>query len=75
MMEFIDFANAFKEGFNLDSGVQISPEMDLSELLEWNSMAVVNSIVFFDEFFKIDVDAEDVKGCKTINDLYKLIEE
>lgn len=60
-----------EEMLELKNGV-LSEETMLSEVKEWDSLAVISFIALADDFNK-SVSGQDIKGCKTVGDLVKLI--
>ena len=41
----------------------------------WNSLAVISTIALIDENFNITISGDLLNNCKTIGDLWKLIQE
>ena len=41
----------------------------------WNSLAIVSTIVLLDEHFGIAIDGEKLRACQTLNELWGLLQE
>jgi acyl carrier protein len=52
----------------------LSEEMELKELSQWDSMAVIALIAMFDDTFEKVITAAEVKKFKTINDILEKME-
>ena len=59
----------------LDESVQteLNESTEFRNLKSWDSMSVMTLIGFYDEKFSIELNAEKLSSCITINDLYNLI--
>lgn len=61
-----------EEDLELDPGT-LTPETDLSEVEEWDSMAYLNFVVLVDEHFGTQVSAAELKACEKVSDLLALM--
>jgi acyl carrier protein len=65
---------AMDELLELDVG-SVKRDVLLSDLPEWDSMAVVGFIAMVDEKFGIVLSANRLRECKTTTDLAQLVED
>ena len=59
--------------FEVDEGT-LTPEMELGELDEWDSMAALSLIVMIDEECGKRINGDDVKKFVTIRDIMDIME-
>ena len=71
-MEIKEFIEKFAEAIEVEDASVLTPETEFRNLDEWSSISVMISIAFFDEEFGKEIGGTDIKGCKTIQDLYNL---
>lgn len=71
-MEIKEFIEKFAEAIEVENASVLTPETEFRDLDEWSSISVMISIAFFDEEFGKEIGGTDIKGCKTIQDLYNL---
>ena len=62
------------EILDLDAS-DLSPEMALSDISEWDSIAALSFIAMMDEEFEKEVKGADIKKLETIQDALDLMEE
>lgn len=67
------FIESFQAAVDFQEAVEVTPETELRSLPEWDSLAALGVIVMFDVEFGKTIVGDDIKGCVTINDLYKLL--
>jgi len=67
------FIENFTTAVDFQEAVQISPETQLAELPEWDSLAVLGVIVMFDMEYGATITGNDLKDCRTISDIHQLI--
>ena len=48
---------------------EFTPETNLDNLEEWDSLAAISYIVMMDEEFKVNANPADIKNFKTIQDI------
>jgi len=71
-MELDEFVGRFTESVDFPEAVEITPDSVITELEYWDSLAQLGVIVMFELEFQMTITAEDIAGCSTIGDLYKL---
>lgn len=71
-MEKREFLKKIEEIIEADEDILNGSEF-LSELEDWDSLAVMSFISMVDFNFSITLEAEKITGCKTVNDLYSLL--
>jgi len=67
------FIENFTTAVDFQEAVQISPETQLAELPEWDSLAALGVIVMFDMEYGATITGNDLKDCRTISDIHQLI--
>ena len=67
------FIERFQAAVDFQEAVEVTPETELRSLPEWDSLAALGVIVMFDVEFGKTIVGDDIKGCVTLNDLYKLL--
>jgi acyl carrier protein len=70
-MKKTDFFNALKDILEVD--VNMTDGTNLRQIPEYDSMAVLSMIAFFDEKFQKKIEAEEFAKVTTISDLIGLI--
>ena len=71
-MEIKEFIEKFAEAIEVENVETLTAETEFRDLDEWSSISVMITIAFFDEEFGKEIGGTDIKGCKTIQDLYNL---
>ena len=74
-MELQEFINKFAEVLDLDEPEALSGDTEIREIENWSSLSVMLTIGFFEEQFGKQISNSHIKGCSTIEDLYKLATE
>lgn len=72
-MDIQEKLSCIADSVELDSS-EISPDTVLSDLENWDSVAVLSVIAFINEKFNKFPSAEDIIGCKTVQDLMDLMQ-
>ena len=72
-MKTQEFIHEFEENVVMVEKGTLSLETVLSELEEWDSMAIVSTIALFDQNFGIQISGEKINSCKTLGDLVALV--
>ncbi len=54
---------------------EIDESMSLSEISEWDSLAILSFIVMMGEEFGKEVSGEEVKNLKTVEDVLNMMEK
>lgn len=70
-MTKIELLEEVKETLQRDE--DISLEMKLEDIEEWDSLAVISLISLYDELFSIITTNTDIEKCKTINDVINIV--
>lgn len=71
-MEINLFIEKFAEAIEIEDAESLNPKTEFRLLEEWSSLSVMMTIAFFDEEFEKEIGGTDIKGCKTIQDLFNL---
>ncbi len=71
MEEFIEH---FAEQFDETERSEFSASTEFKELDEWDSMLALTIIAMVDEEYDKTINGDDIKAAKTIEDLYKIVE-
>lgn len=71
MKEFIE---KFAEIFDEVDPATLSGETKFRELDDWDSIAGLSTIGMIDEEYGVTFNADDMKACHTIEDLYKRVQ-
>lgn len=53
----------------------INPSMKLSEIEEWDSLAIISVISLYDKNFSKVITIEKINKCETIRDLINLVSD
>lgn len=72
-MNIRDFIEHFSVAINLKEGTIIDAETNFWELEEWTSLTALNVVSMIDEEYGIALRASDVKGVRTIKELYDVV--
>jgi acyl carrier protein len=48
-------------------------DMQLSDIDEWDSLAIISMISLYDELFGVIVKTNELKNCQSVNDLINLV--
>lgn len=67
-MDFETKMNMLADMFELDVS-ELSPEMDLDDLEEWDSLAAITYVVMMDETFDKIADPDEIAEFKTVQDI------
>lgn len=74
-MEIKDFISNFAEQFDdLDASV-LTPETEFKALDDWNSLVALSVIAMIDEEYDVTIKGDDMRGAKTIQDLFNIVKE
>ena len=69
-MELNDFIKNFAEQFDDTDANEIKSDTKFKELDEWTSLIALSVISMIDEEYGVSVDAEDIRGSETVEDLF-----
>ena len=70
LTQFIDH---FLAAVDFQDPVEVSAATVLAELPEWDSLAALGVIVMFDMEYGKTITGNDLKTCKTLQDLFALL--
>lgn len=73
MADIQQFIEQFQTAVDFQESVDIKPETELAGLAEWDSLAALGVIVMFDMEHDKTITDGDIKGCKTISELFALL--
>lgn len=73
-MTLDEFVQIFAEQFDDTSADSFTPETNYRELEEWGSLVALAVIAMIDDEFEKRATGADLKSCKTIRELYELIQ-
>jgi len=71
-MEIKDFVEKFTELFDDTDASEITPTTEFRELEEWGSLISMSLIAMFKTEFNKTISGKDIRGCKTVEDLYNI---
>lgn len=71
-MEIKDFIEKFAEAIEVENVEVLNAETEFHELDEWSSISVMLLIAFFDEEFGKELTPVEIRGAKSIQDLYNI---
>jgi acyl carrier protein len=66
-----EFIEKFKDA--LDTEGEFDINVELKEFEEWDSMGYISVMSMLDEEYGKEVNANQLKACKTLADLYELV--
>lgn len=70
-MTKIELLEEVKETLQRDE--DISLDMKLDDIEEWDSLAVISLISLYDELFSVITTNANIEKCKTINDVINIV--
>ena len=71
-MEIKEKINKIEEMLEIDENT-LTLDTELNSLDEWDSVAILSTIVMLDEEFGKIIKGTDIKACKTVADLVNLM--
>ena len=74
-MTLDEFIVAFAEEFDDTELSEFKADTEFKSLDEWSSLTALSVISMIDEQLDKTITGADVRGCKTIEDLYNLVME
>jgi acyl carrier protein len=72
-MDLKEFVKAFAAEFEETPVESFNPETVYKELAEWDSLIVLSIISLVDDEFNVKITGQDLRDCKTIEDIFNLI--
>ena len=75
MIEINEFITNFADQFVNSDLSLFTPETNFWELDEWSSIVALSVVAMIDEEYNVTLNAKDVKGAKTIEDLFVIVKD
>ena len=72
MADITSFIKNFQEAVDFQVSVNLNAKTVLNDLDEWDSLAALAVIVMFDMEYNKTITGQDLRACKTIQDLFNL---
>lgn len=72
MLNFELFVSKLVEVFDETSEVELLKNPNVHSLADWDSLAALNLMAFFEEEFNIVLEAEEIQNISDIQSIYKL---
>lgn len=72
-MEINEFIANFAEQFDDTDASVFTPETKFKELEEWSSLIALSVIAMVDEEYDVEFRGDDIRGSKTVEDLYNKV--
>ena len=72
-MTTLELLEEMKEALQRDK--EISFDMKLEDIEEWDSLAEISIISLYDELFEFLITSDKLKKCKTVGDLVGLVSD
>ncbi|PUA34486.1 hypothetical protein C8Z91_35200 [Paenibacillus elgii] len=73
-MTIAEFTSQFEELLMLGKG-QLTPDFVLKDSMNWDSMAIIETISLIDDHLDIEISTERLIGCKTFGDILNLLRD
>lgn len=73
-MNINEFINHLEEEFEDIPKGTLKPESNYREVFEWSSINALILIALVKTEYDVTINAQDIAGSKTIEDLYRIIE-
>jgi acyl carrier protein len=74
-MQINEFVKVFETIFEDVEKLKIEPTCEFKQLSYWDSLAVLNCIAIIEENYGVLLSANDIKGSKTVEDLYSIVHQ
>lgn len=72
-MKIKEFIENFAEQFDDTDASVFTPETEFKALDEWSSLIALSVIAMVDDEYGVSLKGEDVRGSKTIQDLFDVV--
>lgn len=72
-MEIKDFIENFAAQFDDTDAATLSATTEFKQLDEWSSLIALSVIAMVDEEYDVTLKGDDIRGSKTIEDLFNLV--
>ncbi len=73
-MEINEFVSNFAAQFDETDAEVFAPSTEFKKLDEWSSLIALSIIAMVDEEYEVALKGDDIKGAKTIEDLFKTVQ-
>lgn len=73
-MSISDFIEKFANQFDDTDISELNPDTEFQELEEWGSLTTLGIIAFVRTEYGKKLSAQEIRSCRTIEDLYYLVE-
>ena len=73
-MEINEFVSNFAAQFDETEASVFAPNTEFKELEEWSSLIALSIIAMVDEEYEVALKGDDIKGSKTIEDLFNKVQ-
>lgn len=72
-MEINEFVTNFAAQFDDIDTTGFAPETDFRDNDEWASLTALSIIAMVDEAYNVKLTGEEIRGAKTINDVFNVV--
>ena len=72
-MELKEFVENFANQFDDTDASVFTPETKFRELDEWSSLIALSVIAMVDEEYEVTLKGDDIRGAKTIEELFNTV--
>ena len=72
-MKIEEFIQSFADQFDDTEASVLTPETNFRELEEWTSLMGLAIMAMVDDEYSVQIKADDLRGCKTIQELFDLV--
>lgn len=73
-MDLQEFIENFADQFDDTDPSEITATTNYRELEEWSSLIALSVIAMVDDEYDVTLKGDDITGCETVEDLFKLVE-
>ena len=73
-MEINEFVSNFAAQIDETEASVFAPDTEFKELEEWSSLIALSIIAMVDEEYEVALKGDDIKGSKTIEDLFNKVQ-
>lgn len=74
-MNIQDFIDNFSSAIEVNNTIDLSSDTIFWEIEEWSSLAALSVVSMIDEEYGVTLRSADVKGVKTIGELFDIVRE
>lgn len=73
-MNLQEFIENFADQFDDTDPSEITATTNYRELEEWSSLIALSVIAMVDDEYDVTLKGDDITGCETVEDLFKLVQ-